>query len=124
MKPNGAPASPEDHAQIVETITSRLVDNLQDAMAVYSMHRGINNGTELKEILGKTYEANGLNTVNNALLWQSVIVLARCYDHADPLRGQNTNRASIHHLMALLEDKKRYVSISKMRDYGAHYFRN
>ena len=105
MNAKAAPMSPEECAQKIETITKRLVNNLQDAMAVYSMHIGINDNAEFREIFKETYEANGLNTVNNALLWQSVIVLARCFDHADPLKSQNTNRASIPHVIGLLDDK-------------------
>lgn len=86
-------------------ILKLLEANVREATRLAAMINRVNDHEDVRAAFSQTYEANGLNVVFEALLRQLVIVLARMHDPYRPENDRGGNRASLSHLMHLLDDK-------------------
>ncbi len=96
--------TPSGRARLACVILRKVERNIHHAQMTRAMLECVNDGEELKISFQETYEAHGLNVVYRAILDSLIIILSRMYDPVFPKKKLGLDRASLPHLMHLLED--------------------
>lgn len=96
--------TPAGKARLACVILRRLQRNFHHAQISRAMLARVNDDEQLRDLFKNTYEAHGLNVVYRAILDNLIIVLSRMFDPVFPGRKHGWDRASLPHLLHLLED--------------------
>lgn len=93
------------HASTIDAILPRIYRDFEEASQLLAMLNYINDTADFRRHFDNTYEANGLNVIYHSILNSLISVLSRMYDPFDLRNRRQSNRASLRHVMTLLEDK-------------------